>query len=270
MNTYFHILSVCFLLAFAAPIFSAENELRLGTTTTTEDSGLLKFLLPAFEKNSGIKIRTSIGGTGQVMKFARNGDVDVVLTHSRADEEKLIDDGFGIARYDVMYNDFVIVGPKEDPAKISGLKDAKIALTKILQSQAIFVSRADESGTHRAEQRLWKEAGLTPNGSWYLRAGSGMSEVLRIASERGGYTLTDRGTFAQQRKNIELELLVSGEPKIPNQYGVIAINPKKHPDVNTKAAARFVDWIVSPEGQQRIAEYKVDGQQLFFPNAKPR
>ena len=260
----------CLLFSFSSPIQAEDNLLRLGTTTTTEDSGLLKFLLPAFEKTSGIKIRTSIGGTGQVLKFARNGDVDVVLTHSRADEEKLIEDGFGIARFDVMYNDFVIVGPKDDPARIRGLADAKLAFGKILQAQTTFVSRADESGTHRAEQRLWRETGLEPKGSWYLRAGSGMGEVLRIASERGGYTLTDRGTFVQQRKTLDLELLVSGEPKIPNQYGVIAINPKKHPHVNAAGAGRFVDWIVSPEGQRRIAEYKVDGQQLFFPNAKSR
>ncbi|MEO6024826.1 MAG: substrate-binding domain-containing protein [Burkholderiales bacterium] len=237
-------------------------------TTTTEDSGPLKFLLPAFEKTKGMKLRTTIGGMGQMLKFARNGDVDTVLTHSRSDEEKLIEDGFGIARFDVMYNDFVIVLPKEDPARIRGLTDAKIALGKIMQAQATFVSRADESGTHRAEQRLWREAGFTPQGSWYLRTGSGMGEVF--ANERGGYTLTDRGTLVQQRKNLELELLLPGEPKIPNQYGVIAINPKKYPYVNANGAARFVDWIVSLKGQRHIAEYKIDGQQPFFPNAKLR
>jgi tungstate transport system substrate-binding protein len=243
------------------------DALRLGTTTTTEDSGLLAWLIPAYEKKSGDKVRVTLGGTGQVLKFGRNGDVDVILSHSKSDEEKFIADGFGVARFEVMYNDFIIVGPSDDPAKIRGLTDPREAFRKILQGGNAFVSRGDESGTHRAEQKIWLDAKLQPEGNGYMRAGAGMAEVLRIAHERGAYTLTDRGTFMKHKKSLDLELLVTGEPKIPNQYAVMVVNPKKYPTVNAAAAQRFVDWVVSKQGQAHIAGFRIDGQQLFFPNA---
>ncbi len=246
------------------------DTLRLGTTTTTEDSGLLAWLIPAYEKKSGDKVRVTLGGTGQVLKFGRNGDVDVILSHSVIDEEKFIADGFGVARFDVMYNDFVIVGPREDPAKIRGLTDPRLAFRKILEGKFPFVSRGDESGTHRAEQKIWSDAILQPQGDWYMRAGAGMAEVLRIAHERGAYGLADRGTFTKHKKALDLDLLVTGEPRISNQYAVMAVNPKKYPTVNFVGAQRFVDWIVSAQGQAHIADFRVDGQRLFFPNATIR
>jgi tungstate transport system substrate-binding protein len=259
---------VFLLVAFLSPNANASAEvLRLGTTTTTEDSGLLAWLIPAYEKKSGDKVRVTLGGTGQVLKFGRNGDVDVILSHSKSDEERFIADGFGVARLEVMYNDFVIVGPSDDPARIRGLTDAKLALRKIMDGKVLFVSRADESGTHRAEQKIWAEANLQPQGDWYLRAGAGMAEVLRVAHERGAYTLTDRGTFMKHKKSLDLELLVTGEPKIPNQYAVMAISAKKYPNTNIVSAQRFITWIVSPEGQAHIANFRVDGQQIFFSNA---
>ncbi len=269
-KTYMGSLRNFFLIAaffFAAPLVQADG-LRLGTTTTTEDSGLLAWLIPAYEKKSDDKVRVTLGGTGQVLKFGRNGDVDVILSHSKSDEEKFIADGFGVARFQVMYNDFVIVGPNDDPAKVRGFTDPRDAFRKILRGGHLFVSRGDESGTHRAEQKIWLDAKLQPEGNGYLRAGAGMAEVLRIAHERGAYTLTDRGTFMKHKKSLDLELLVTGEPKIPNQYAVMAVSPKKYPAVNAAAAQRFVDWIVSKEGQAQIAGFRVDGQQLFFPNAQ--
>lgn len=244
------------------------DALRLGTTTTTEDSGLLAWLIPAYEKNSGDSVRVSLGGTGQVLKLGRNGDVDVILSHSKSDEEKFVAEGFGIARHEVMYNDFVIVGPSDDPAKIRGETNPRHVFEKILNGRHAFISRADESGTHRAEQKIWNDAKLKPEGNWYLRAGTGMAEVLRIAHERGTYTLTDRGTFMKHKNSLDLTLLVTGEPKIPNQYAVMAVNPKRYPDVNAAAARRFVDWLLSAEGQSVIANFRIDGQAIFFLNAK--
>lgn len=267
----FHIRFVLFIF----PLFLANggaiaDVLRLGTTTTAEDSGLLAWLIPAYETKSGDNVRITLGGTGQVLKFGRNGDVDVILSHSKSDEEKFVTDGFGVARLEVMYNDFVIVGPSDDPAKIRGMTDPKQALRKIFDGKIMFVSRADESGTHRAEQKIWNDLSLQPQGVWYLRAGAGMAEVLRIAHERGAYTLTDRGTFMKHKKSLDLQLWVTGEPKIPNQYAVMAIDPKKYPKTNIAAAQRFIDWIVSPEGQTHIANFRIDGQQIFFPNALSR
>ena len=261
--------TLCMLALFVYQGATADI-LRLGTTTTTEDSGLLAWLIPAFENASGDKVRVTLGGTGQVLKFGRNGDVDVILSHSKSDEDKFVADGFGIARREVMYNDFVIVGPAADRAQIRGLTDPHRAFQRILQGQHVFVSRADESGTHRAEQTLWRDAKLQPQGAWYLRAGAGMLEVLRIAHERSAYTLTDRGTFVKHKKSLDLELLLTGEPKIVNQYAVIAVNPQKNPAVNALAAQRFVAWITTHTGQSHIAAFRVDGQALFFPNAYVR
>ena len=269
MNPMHFIRTLCLVAAiFVVGHGAMADVLRLGTTTTTEDSGLLAWLIPAFEKESGDKVRVTLGGTGQVLKFGRNGDVDVILSHSKNDEEKFIADGFGIARFEVMYNDFIIVGPGDDPAKIRGLTNPQMAFQKILRGRYLFVSRGDESGTHRAEQKIWLDAKLQPEGNWYLRAGAGMAEVLRIAHERGAYAITDRATFLTHKKSLDLQLLVTGEPKIPNQYAVMAVNPKKYPGVNAAGAQRFIGWIVSTEGQALIAGFRVDAQQLFFPNAK--
>ena len=256
------------LFSFSGGVFA--DVLRLGTTTTTEDSGLLAWLIPAYEKKSGDKVRVSLGGTGQVLKFGRNGDVDVILSHSKIDEEKFVADGFGVARLEVMYNEFIIAGPADDPAKIRGSTNPQLAFRKIFDGGFLFVSRADESGTHRAEQKIWSDAKLQPQGSWYLRAGAGMAEVLRIAHERGAYVVADRGTFMKHKKSLDLDLLLTGEPKIPNQYAAIAVNPKKFPDANNTGAQRFIDWIVSPEGQSHIANFRIDGQRIFFPNAANR
>lgn len=256
------------LLAISNGVFA--DLLRLGTTTTTEDSGLLAWLIPAVEKKTGDQVRITLGGTGQVLKFGRNGDIDVILSHSKSDEEKFVAEGFGTTRLEVMYNDFIIAGPADDPAKIRGLTDPKVAFRKILDGRFLFVSRADESGTHRAEQKIWGDVRLQPEGPWYLRAGTGMVEALRIAHERSAYVLTDRGTFMKHRKSLDLDLLLTGEPKILNQYAVIAVNPKKFPDANNTGAQRFIDWILSAEGQAHIANFRIEGQQIFFPNAASR
>ena len=264
---FIRLFSLVAFFLFAA-LGAQADEVKLGTTTTTEDSGLLAWLIPAYEKKTGDKVRVTLGGTGQVLKFGRNGDIDVILSHSKSDEEKFIADGFGIARFEVMYNDFIIVGPGGDPAKIRGLTNPRMAFQKILQGRYLFVSRGDESGTHRAEQKIWLDAKLQPEGNWYMRAGAGMAEVLRIAHERGAYAITDRATFLNHKKSLDLQLLVTSEPKIPNQYAVMAVNPKKYPGVNAAGAQRFVDWITSKDGQAHIAGFRVDAQQLFFPNAK--
>ena len=271
MNPMNFLRTLCLFAAiFVVGHGAMADVLRLGTTTTTEDSGLLAWLIPAFEKESGDKVRVTLGGTGQVLKFGRNGDVDVILSHSKSDEEKFVADGFGVARRNVMYNDFVIVGPTTDPAQIRGLTDPREAFRRISQGRFTFVSRADESGTHRAEQRIWSDAKIQPDGNGYLRAGAGMLEVLRIAHERDGYALTDRATFAKHKKSLVVELLVTGEPKIANQYAVIAVNPQRNPAVNEVAAQRFVAWITSTAGQAHIAGFRIDGQALFFPNADVR
>jgi tungstate transport system substrate-binding protein len=246
----------------------AEDILRLGTTTSTEDSGLLKFLLPPFEAKHQFKVHVISTGTGKAIKLGENGDVDVVLVHSRPDEDKFIDAGYGVERRDVMYNDFIIVGPNTDQAKIRDSKDAVEAMKKIHDSKSLFISRGDDSGTHKMEKRLWNLTGLQPQSPWYLSVGQGMGEVLSMASSKEAYTLADRGTYISFRQRTQLELLVAGDPRINNPYGIIAVNPKRHPGVNYKGAHALINWITSPEGQQRIAQFKLNGEQLFFPNAE--
>lgn len=261
-------LLIVFLLGIVPFTSAAQTrELKLATTTTIEDSGLLKWLLPPFETKSGWKVRTLLGGTGQALKYGRNGDVDVILSHSPSDERKFLEEGFGVARYEVMVNDFVLVGPADDPAKVRG-GEAHAGFKRIAQSKSVFVSRGDESGTHRMEQRIWRELGIEPEGRWYLSAGLSMGEVLRIASEKAAYTLTDRGTFAAKHKDLELTLLAEGKPALVNQYAVIPINPRKHAHVQVEGANAFVKWILSSEGQKRIADYRIGTDQVFFPNAK--
>jgi tungstate transport system substrate-binding protein len=241
------------------------------STTSTRDSGLFDFILPKFKEKTGIDVRVVAVGTGQALKNAEQGDGDVVLVHSKPDEEKFVARGFGVKRYDVMYNDFVIVGPADDPAKIAGLEDAVEALEKIAQAEAPFVSRGDESGTNKAELRLWADAGIDPkpaSGTWYREAGSGMGATLNTAVGMQAYTLADRGTWISYGNKRDFKILVEGDPRLFNQYGVILVNPEKHPGVKAKEGQTFIDWLIGAEGQSAIASYKVNGQQLFFSDAR--
>jgi tungstate transport system substrate-binding protein len=255
-------------LIWVAPVGAADKFITVASTTSTEQSGLFGHILPRFEKDTGIQIRVVALGTGQALDIARRGDADVVFVHDRAAEEKFVAEGYGVKRQEVMYNDFVIAGPKEDPARIAGTKSVEDALRKIESAKAPFVSRGDKSGTHAAELRLWKAAGIDqPSGPWYKETGSGMGPALNTASSLNAYILTDRGTWLSFRNRGDLKVLIQGDPRLFNQYGVILVNPEKHPHVKKEMAQQFIDWLVSPQGQQAIASYKIGGEQLFFPNA---
>jgi tungstate transport system substrate-binding protein len=249
----------------AGPASAAEDTLRLATTTSTENSGLLRVILPKFEALSGLKVRVISVGTGKAMKLGENGDVDVVLVHSRPDEDRFVTQGFGVNRRDVMYNDFVVVGPRDDPAGIRGTKDVIQAFRKILETKATFVSRGDDSGTDKMEKAYWTDIGRRPEGRQYLSAGQGMGEVLTMAGHLQGYTLTDRATFSAYRSRIGLDILVEGDPRLFNPYGVIAVNPARYADVNFKGAMQFIDWLTGAEGREAIAAFRIQGEQLFFP-----
>ena len=258
---------------FASPGVAQERSVRMLSTTSTENSGLLSYLLPIFESKTGIRVHVVAVGTGQALRGARNGDADVLMVHDKASELKFIAAGHGIERREVMYNDFVIVGPREDPAKIGGNKDAIRALQMIKKSGAVFVSRGDDSGTHKAERRLWRAAGIEPEGRsnpWYREAGSGMGATLNIAAGMNAYTLTDRGTWLSFRNRRDLEILVEGDPPLFNQYGILLVNPAKHPHVKAKEARALIDWITSPEGQRAIGNFTVKGQVLFIPNFRAK
>jgi tungstate transport system substrate-binding protein len=245
--------------------------ITVASTTSTEQSGLFRHLLPAFEKKTGIQVRVVALGTGQALDMGRRGDADVVFVHAKALEEKFVAEGHGVKRFEVMYNDFVLVGPKPDPAKVFGSKDIAAALQRIHAAKAPFVSRGDKSGTHFAELQLWEAAGIDiqkEKGPWYRDTGSGMGPTLNIASGMGAYALTDRGTWLSFRNRGDLATSVQGDQRLFNQYGVILVNPAKHPHVKKAAGQAFIDWIVSPEGQAAIAGYKIGGEQLFFPNAR--
>jgi tungstate transport system substrate-binding protein len=245
--------------------------ITVASTTSTEQSGLFKHLLPIFEKKSGVQVRVVALGTGQALDMGKRGDADVVFVHAKALEEKFVAEGYGVKRFEVMYNDFVLVGPKSDPAKVSGGKDIVAALRRIKTAQAAFASRGDRSGTHFAELQLWKAAGIDiekAKGPWYRDTGSGMGPTLNTASGMNAYALTDRGTWLSFRNRGELVISVEGDQRLFNQYGVILVNPAKHPHVKKDAGQAFIDWIVSLEGQAAIAGYKIGGEQLFFPNAK--
>jgi tungstate transport system substrate-binding protein len=261
--------SLAAALLLAAGAAQAQEFITVASTTSTEQSGLFKTLLPEFKKATGIEARVVAVGTGQALDMGRRGDADVVFVHDKAAEEKFLSEGFGVKRLEVMYNDFVIVGPKADPAKAKG-KDVVEALKKIAAAQAPFASRADKSGTHAAELRYWKAAGIDePKGAWYRETGSGMGPTLNTASGMNAYALTDRGTWLSFRNRGDLVILVEGDVKLFNQYGVMLVNPAKHAHVKKEAGQKFVDWVVSPGGQAAIAAYRIDGEQLFFPNAKP-
>ncbi len=246
----------------------AQDILRLSTTTSTENSGLLKALLPAFEAKHHIKVQVISVGTGKALELAKNGDVDVTLVHARAAEDKFVAEAHGVNRRDVMYNDFIIVGPTEDPAHVAGGKDVIAALKKITASKVKFISRGDNSGTDQMEQSYWKEAGAKPEGRAYVSAGVGMGEALTMAAQMQAYTLTDRATYAAYRAKTGLSVMVEGDVKMFNPYGIIAVNPTKYKDINFRAANLLIAWLTSSEGQQKINEFKVDGQQLFFASVK--
>jgi tungstate transport system substrate-binding protein len=262
---------VCAASLAAAPAFVAaqERSITMASTTSTEQSGLFPYLLPAFKQATGIDVRVVAVGTGQALDMGRRGDADVLFVHDRQAEEKLVAEGFGIKRTDVMYNDFVIVGPQRDPAGAKG-KDVVAALAKIAEKSAPFLSRGDRSGTHAAELRYWKMAGTdTPATKFagYKECGCGMGPALNIAAQSDAYVLTDRGTWLSFKNRGNLVILVEGDQRLFNQYGVIVVNPAKHPHVKVQLAQAFADWVLSPAGQRTIASYKVGGEQLFFPNA---
>ena len=257
--------------AVAGSAVAQDKSIVMASTTSTEQSGLFAHLLPAFRQASGIDIKVVALGTGQALDMARRGDADVVFVHDQPAEEKFVDEGFGLARQPVMYNDFVIVGPKADPAAAKG-KDVVEALKKIAASGAPFVSRGDKSGTHSAELRYWKLAAVEPaaRASGYKECGCGMGPALNMGASMNAYVLTDRGTWLSFKNRADLVVLVEGDTRLFNQYGVIVVNPAKHPHVKKALAQAFADWVVSPAGQATIADYKIGGEQLFFPNAQKR
>ena len=254
-----------------APAVAQQKFITVASTTSTEQSGLFKHMLPIFEKKTGIQVRVVAQGTGQALNMGRRGDADVVFVHDKVAEEKFVADGFGVRRFEVMYNDFVLVGPKSDPAKVSGGKDIVAAYKKIATARAPFASRGDKSGTHSAELRLWKATGIDPQtgkGSWYRETGSGMGPTLNTASSMNAYAFTDRGTWLSFKNRGDLVIVVEGDQKLFNQYGIMLVNPAKHAHVKKDLGQSFVDWVVSAEGQKAIAGYKIGTDQLFFPNAK--
>jgi tungstate transport system substrate-binding protein len=264
-------ISILFSACLQGSIASAqEKSIVVSSTTSTEQSGLFNYMLPIFKMKTGIEVKVVAVGTGQALDIGRRGDADLVFVHDKPAEEKFVEEGFSTKRYEVMYNDFVLIGPKADPAKIAGGKDIQVALQKIAIAQAPFVSRADKSGTHAAELRYWKGAGITPSSSqsWYKETGSGMGPALNTASAMNGYILADRGTWLSFKNRGDLVILVQGDPKLFNQYGVMLVNPAKLPHVKKVQGQEFIDWLISKNGQDVIASYKIDGEQLFFPNAK--
>lgn len=268
-----HLLKLCAMFVSAvlvAPSGYAQQVIRMSTTTSTDNSGLLPYLLPKFEAKTNSKVQVIAVGTGKALELAKNGDVDVTLVHARPSEDKFVADGHGVNRQDVMYNDFIIVGPHSDPAHVNGSRDVIAALKKITDSKAKFISRGDNSGTDQMEKAYWQQVGTQPQGAAYVSAGLGMGEVLNMAAELGAYTLTDRATYSAYKAKTGLVIAVEGDRRMFNPYGIIAVNPAKYPQANYKGATQLIDWITSAEGQQAIAAFRVDGQQVFFPSATAR
>jgi tungstate transport system substrate-binding protein len=268
--TYRFSLALLTALLLSSPAPAEEKSIVVASTTSTQDSGLFGHILPLFKAKTGIDVKVVAQGTGQALDTARRGDADVVLVHAKAQEEKFVAEGFGVKRFDVMYNDFVLIGPKSDPAKVGGGKDIVAALRTIKQKGAPFVSRGDRSGTHAAELALWKVAGIDiakEKAGWYREIGQGMGAALNTASSMAAYVLSDRGTWLSFKNRGELGIAVEGDDKLFNQYGVMLVNPAKHAHVKRDLGQAFVDWLISAEGQKAIADYKIGGQPLFFPNA---
>ena len=265
------LLSTALLAASFIPTASAaEKFIIVASTTSTKNSGLFDHILPLFEKKTGIQVRVVAVGTGQAIRLARNGDADVLFVHHRPSEEKFVAEGFGVRRFDVMVNDFVIAGPKDDPARIAGVRDAAKALAKIARGRAPFVSRGDDSGTHKKELGLWRAAGVDvvqASGTWYRETGSGMGATLNTASAMQAYVLVDRGTWLSFKNRAGLRVLVEGDERLFNPYGVILVNPERHPHVKADLGREFIAWLISPEGQAAIGAFRINGQVLFKPNA---
>ncbi|ESZ21460.1 substrate-binding domain-containing protein [Mesorhizobium sp. L48C026A00] len=262
-----------FLASSGASASAQEQSIVVASTTSTRDSGLFDHILPLFTTRTGIEVKVVAQGTGQALDAGRRGDADVVFVHAREQEEKFVEQGFGVKRFDVMYNDFVLIGPRGDPAGIKGSPDIAVALTSIQSKKAVFVSRGDKSGTHFAELGLWKAAGVdiaAVGDHWYKEIGQGMGAALNTASAMNAYVLSDRATWLAFKNRGELEIVVEGDKRLFNQYGVMLVNPARHPSVKAEPGQRFIDWLISPEGQQAIGEYNIDGQQLFFPNAEQK
>jgi tungstate transport system substrate-binding protein len=272
MTEWARSLAAGFLLVLAASAAVAQEPfIIVASTTSTEESGLFGYLLPAFTKETGIQVRVVAVGTGQALKIGERGDCDVVFVHDRPSELAFVEHGFGIDRREVMYNDFILVGPKTDPADVDGGKDIVVGFRKIAEVKAPFVARGDDSGTSKAEMRLWKEAGIDPKtagGGWYRDTGSGMGPTLNTAAAMDGYTLSDRGTWLSFKNKQNLTIVVEGDRRLFNQYGAMLVNPAKHPHVKQDLGRKFIDWLTSASGQKTIAGYKINGAQLFFPDAR--
>lgn len=258
------------LAVLVQPVGAEPRFITVASTTSTEASGLFDHLLPMFTEQTGIEVRVVAQGTGQALETGRRGDADVLFVHDPVSEEQFVADGYGVKRFEVMYNDFVLVGPAGDPAGVKGMTDVTEALERIAAAGAVFASRGDDSGTHRTEQRLWQAAGVEPSGSWYRELGSGMGETLNTAAAMDAYTVTDRGTWLSFTNRQDLAILVEGDPRLFNQYGIILVSPQRHPHVKAEMGQTFIDWILSDASQQAIGSYTVNGEQLFFPNAERR
>jgi tungstate transport system substrate-binding protein len=255
---------------FGMPAYAQDKSIVVASTTSTQDSGLFEYLLPLFTKKTGITVKVVAQGTGQALDTGRRGDADVVFVHAKSAEEKFLAEGQGVKRFPVMYNDFVLIGPKNDPAGIKGMKDVGKAFQTIKDKQASFISRGDRSGTHIAELKLWQDAGIDiekDKGPWYKSIGQGMGAALNTAGAGNGYVLSDRGTWIHFKNKGDLQILVEGDKRMFNQYGVMLVNPAKHPNVKKDLGQQFIDYLISPEGQKDIANYKINGEQLFYPNA---
>jgi len=266
-----HLIAIAACVVLGGPAFAQEKSIVVASTTSTQDSGLFGHILPLFKDKTGIAVRVVAQGTGQALDTGRRGDADVVFVHARAAEEKFVAEGAGVKRYPVMYNDFVLIGPESDPAGVKGTKDIVAALKAIKEKGAAFISRGDKSGTHQAELNLWTVAGVDiakDKGAWYKEIGQGMGAALNTASASNAYVLADRGTWLSFKNRGPLAIVVEGDKRLFNQYGVILVNPQKYPNVKQELGQQFIDWLVSPEGQKAIADYKINGEQLFYANAK--
>src|SRR5471030_1471976 len=263
--------ALCAAVILATPTLAQDKSIVVASTTSTQDSGLFEYLLPIYKQKTGVTVKVISQGTGQALDTGRRGDADVVFVHAKSAEEKFIAEGQGVKRFPVMYNDFVLIGPKSDPAGIKGVKDVGKAFTMIKDKQADFISRGDKSGTHIAELALWKAAGIDidkDKAAWYKSIGQGMGAALNTAGASNGYALSDRGTWIHFKNKGDLQILVEGDKRMFNQYGVMLVNPEKHPNVKKALGQQFIDYLISAEGQKDIANYKIDGEQLFYPNAE--
>ena len=264
-------MAVACLVACTLSAVAADRFITVASTTSTENSGLFRYLLPLFQQGTGIEVRVVAVGTGQAVELAQRGDADVLFVHHKPSEEKFVAEGFGVVRFDVMYNDFIVVGPRADPAGVQGMTDVAAALAQVAAKQTTFVSRGDDSGTHKLELSLWKTAGVdvsAASGTWYREAGAGMGATLNTASGLDAYSLTDRGTWISFKNRGNLAILIAGDGRLFNQYGVMLVNPKKHPHVKATDGQTFIDWLLSDKGQQAIAAFRIEGEQAFFPNAR--